>query len=911
MRFRFRLLPAVLLLLAFFAAPALAQNPGQIDSCPIVTKPRIISDSSVTLTSSDKCWILVLTNSGSITVNLPAPGLMFPPGWAAYVLPINGGTVTFAGLPDQAGNLHKINQQNSLLLAQGIGARVLVMQDSNWWAVPQGGISATQSGVNGPNSSTSGNAACWNNGAGTLLKDCGPPITGPGSSVSGDVACWNNGVGTNMADCGLAVARVATYSAQKTLAGGVYPVLYRQGYLSAGDGGDGWYIWNGAATCTDDIGSCIQPNSGAGRWVLIPGKTVDVRQFGARGDAGYLIGDGSMTSGGNVLTSVSCPFTSLYVGRNIVVQKAGPSQGALQTTVSSFTDACHINLNANASQSVSGVNWAAGHDDTAAITNAGKWLTGLSGSNANTFGGKLVFPPNQSFLVWSTASWGGVAGGGSPASQDLISISQGGDIAIDMQGATIVDGHNYGFGGSCGTCDGGYIIDDFAVGGSNYTFDNIKVVQIQSITIGQGAPSGATAIALGNNVSNVIINNVQCDYAGAAFQFFSPANATPPNKGKAVQVNGGYSNSCVYGVAFANNGDNSTVRNFDTNNVDRSAFMYGVDNLDISIRSTDAHANDIYILPGGDLTNGQMATRNIRLNYITRPRTTAPGPSLVTLNANGGGGVIDGVMENIKINLDVDASQDTGFQEPVVKFIKQTTGTLASVWANIEITGRIKNVQNVGGHILDLFTSSDASWANETIKNIRVHDLYIDGSTTPDIYIDVAGIVGPANPIVFENVSLPGSITVANNTVGGGSTLQKVLWHNVSSQNTTVYNNTAMAYSQPLVVRNDPSASGPGVDFSNSTVSIVSGSISTSLATGSGMVMLTDNSTGDTAMYLLGDLTVAFLGETGTGEFVSPTCSPASGKTSVCASGGLYYIVNNTGATHTFTVGYLRTRSSN
>lgn len=65
---------------------------------------------------------------------------------------------------------------------------------------------AIVSGIAGPSTSVVGDAACWNNTAGNLLKDCGPPLVGPTVSVVSDVACWNNTLGTLLKDCGLKVS---------------------------------------------------------------------------------------------------------------------------------------------------------------------------------------------------------------------------------------------------------------------------------------------------------------------------------------------------------------------------------------------------------------------------------------------------------------------------------------------------------------------------------------------------------------------------------------------------------------------------------------------------------------------------------------------------------------------------------
>jgi hypothetical protein len=58
------------------------------------------------------------------------------------------------------------------------------------------------SGIVGPSTTISGDIACWNNTVGTLLKDCGAPISTPGSTVVGDLVCWANTTGGSLLDCG-------------------------------------------------------------------------------------------------------------------------------------------------------------------------------------------------------------------------------------------------------------------------------------------------------------------------------------------------------------------------------------------------------------------------------------------------------------------------------------------------------------------------------------------------------------------------------------------------------------------------------------------------------------------------------------------------------------------------------------
>ena len=64
-------------------------------------------------------------------------------------------------------------------------------------------------------------------------------------------------------------------------------VTYAQaaGYYTAGDGGGGNYYYDPADTTSSDNGGTIIVDSGGGRWKLITGTKISVKQFGAKGNA--------------------------------------------------------------------------------------------------------------------------------------------------------------------------------------------------------------------------------------------------------------------------------------------------------------------------------------------------------------------------------------------------------------------------------------------------------------------------------------------------------------------------------------------------------------------------------------------------------------------------------------------------
>lgn len=60
-----------------------------------------------------------------------------------------------------------------------------------------------------------------------------------------------------------------------------------RGYYSDNDGGQGTYIYDSASAATDNGGTVIAPTSGSGRFLLQVGATVDLRQFGGKGDGAF------------------------------------------------------------------------------------------------------------------------------------------------------------------------------------------------------------------------------------------------------------------------------------------------------------------------------------------------------------------------------------------------------------------------------------------------------------------------------------------------------------------------------------------------------------------------------------------------------------------------------------------------
>lgn len=88
---------------------------------------------------------------------------------------------------------------------------------------------------------------------------------------------------------GLGLPHVANLTALKSLAGGAFATINRDGYMTAGDGGAAVYNWSASACSLNsgagDNGYQVQPSSGSGCWIsAFPATGADVRVWGAVAD---------------------------------------------------------------------------------------------------------------------------------------------------------------------------------------------------------------------------------------------------------------------------------------------------------------------------------------------------------------------------------------------------------------------------------------------------------------------------------------------------------------------------------------------------------------------------------------------------------------------------------------------------
>jgi hypothetical protein len=293
------------------------------------------------------------------------------------------------------------------------------------------------SGIIGPNSTTVGDLALWNNTSGTLLKD---------AAMSGDVTMNGSGV-TSLASVVTAggptgsatTTPIITYDAKgrltlvsvatiappwsaitgtpTTLAGyGITsPLPYAQGGCNATTqagctnnlfptptrAGDIPY-WNGTTWLSvagnNSGNACLQETSvGAPSWTpcnFTAGATIYnvVAAYGAKRNYLVLL-DGAMSGASTTLTSASAHFASGDVGKYIAVAGAGAGGITLYTTIATFVNLTTITLTSGniSGGAISGKIVEYGNDDAPEFQTA--WNACVTG------GGGTVYVPVGSYFV--------------------------------------------------------------------------------------------------------------------------------------------------------------------------------------------------------------------------------------------------------------------------------------------------------------------------------------------------------------------------------------------------------------------------------------------------------------------------------------------------------------------------------
>ena len=535
-------------------------------------------------------------------------------------------------------------------------------------------------------------------------------------------------------------------------------VIYVRGYYSDGDGGEGLFYKDTSDTTSADNGGTIIVDSDGNRWKRVYSGSINVRWFGARGNAIELT-DVSISALSTTLTSASASFSQSDVGKTIVVDGAGDSGGyrvPLVTTIAAVTDANTITLAAAAQYTISGGRAVYGYDDAPAIMSA---IDSISGEHA-------VYIPRGRYLIASTRT-GSV-----------------GRAAIYVDGKSGI--HIYGDGKST-------ILDSSGITVPNVRFTSCSFCSIRDLYLyGMKYADRAASYAQYNHAiyidssQNIDVSHVYISRFNGGGVKISGSNYIKVSSSEMIDVENTEA-GVYYGVVHIASGSkyvhvvNNIIQH--TTSLASGVSMYGVSNCVISentINLNQKGSMGIYVL------NGSSGNR-ITNNYISG--STAEGVVLIAGDTNE---VADNIIAS---NIIEDfALRGVSLQRPsntvgqvsrnivsnnVVRITSGYTGTTPSYGividscnANKVINNEVYNVTTRG---IAIIQPSDTTYDNEIVGNL------VSGSNgTPGTAISVNG-----ERHVVTNNRVSQSVTgisfsyfhfgkISNNYVEGATTAYKL-----------------------------------------------------------------------------------------------------------------------------------------
>lgn len=248
-----------------------------------------------------------------------------------------------------------------------------------------------------------------------------------------------------------------------------------------------------------------------------------------------------------------------------------------------------------------------------------------------------------------------------------------------------------------------------------------------------------------------------------------------------ITLNDWYCESVGYPLSFQNNGDDVTVWNFDCVGPGRAYFPYGVRNHNISIRIKDGSVS-----PACNLTTGITADSNfledIRLHVESTDNVSTTQANLIDLNASVSQATP--LAANIR-NIHVTANANLVTAAPlniifsIGKYVTDV-GVDATdrghLIENVSFGGTITNASN-RGEVVSLMKAHGTWGSGETVRNLSIRDLVIEGTATTAIAIDLDPVV---DYFSLENVRTPSALSTQGTAQYGilyrNCTLGSVVW---------------------------------------------------------------------------------------------------------------------------------------
>jgi hypothetical protein len=324
------------------------------------------------------------------------------------------------------------------------------------------------------------------------------------------------------------------------------------------------------------------------------------------------------------------------------------------------------------------------------------------------------------------------------------------------------------------------------------------------LTSGQMEPQRGQGIGIQHFVVDDNAREIHvydCDLVGGCigFQVGRGNQYDPLKRARCFSVTGTM-DSVQDAIQFGDNGDHSDV-DIRANNCGRTFSLINTNYHRIRVDcSNPGFASKISVGPTTSYTDRDNTTSDIEIFY--RERWKVPGlsgygsggsPELVTLafQPDTGSDGAPGFMRNIKLVFDVATSEVGGLTLPgIVGMAKVTAAgavdaaTRGYVLENITISGTVRN-KTAGSLAFDLFNSADGNFSVEQVRDFKVQDLTIYGSTPA---ADVQFGNNPVqNGLVLRNIYSQGNLVLGTTRIGTLDMSENVVFANNRSTDAIVF----------------------------------------------------------------------------------------------------------------------------
>ena len=370
----------------------------------------------------------------------------------------------------------------------------------------------------------------------------------------------------------------------------------------------------------------------------------------------------------------------------------------------------------------------------------------------NNGGGTLLFDP-KTYLVYPV---------GSVTGYNIMNTFTGLDgLVLEGRGATLQFGLNW----AVATVD--QVVLFYFVSCVNVKISNFSLIcttvptQVNSISI------GLNAFTIGLNCHNYVIENIMQVGGRLGISAVRGTGSAWSTRATKIAVLNYYATDVGYPLSFQNSGDHVFVRNCIINRPGRAYFPYGVRNHDIQIEVLDTYYSPSCLLFAGygiDTDQGGGVLENIKLDITSIDNTAGTAQAtLVGLYMGAKAATFEpAIARNIDVRLNV--KMVTGVTlYGVFSIDKQINGIPPNdtvdrghILENIKISGVIRNAVDVGNIIA--LNGFQSTWgAGEFVHNLRLEDLYIEGSGTSSIQLNLAPIV---DQVQIRNVTVPSAMVI-------------------------------------------------------------------------------------------------------------------------------------------------------